>query len=95
MAELLSNDLRRRVVEAVLGGMSRRRAAEHFKVGTSRAIRWVAQSPETGDIAPKAQGGDRRSAAIEAQADCILCLVGVAGDAALAEMQGAFKVEGH
>jgi transposase len=72
MAEALSIDLRKRVVAAVTGGMSRRQAAVHFKVGVSSAIRWVAQALATGNLAPKRQGGDRRSAAIEAQADFIL-----------------------
>ena len=61
MAEALSTDLRKRVVEGVNGGMSRRQAAAHFKVGVSSAIRWVAQALLTGDVKPKAQGGDRRS----------------------------------
>lgn len=39
--------------------MSRRQAAEHFEVGTSSAIRWVAQALTTGDIADKPR---RRSA---------------------------------
>ena len=65
--EPLSTDLRKRVVDAVNGGMSRRQAAAHFKVGASSAIRWVAQSLATGDVTPKRQGGDRRSMAIEAQ----------------------------
>jgi transposase len=56
MAEPLSIDLRTRVVDAVIGGMSRRQAAEHFKVGTSSAIRWVARAVTTGDIAPKPRG---------------------------------------
>ena len=72
MAEPLSTDLRDRVVAAVKGGMSRRRAAEHFRVGVSSAIRWVAQVELTGDVRPRPMGGDHRSAAIEAQADTIL-----------------------
>jgi hypothetical protein len=35
MAEPLSTDLRQRVVDAVNGGTSRRRAGSHFKVGAS------------------------------------------------------------
>jgi len=64
MAEALSIDLRKRVVDAVTGGMSRRQAAAHFKVGVSSAIRWVAQGLATGDLAPKRRaeiGGRRRS----------------------------------
>jgi transposase len=95
MAEALSTDLRKRVVEAVNSGMSRRQAAAHFKVGASSAIRWVAQALTTGDIKPKRQGGDRRSAAIEAQADFILSLLGPGGDATLAEMRAALAAKGH
>ena len=94
MAEPLSIDLRTRVVDAVIGGMSRRQAAVHFKVGTSSAIRWVARALTTGDIAPKPQGGDRRSAAIEAEADFILSLLGAGGDATLAEMCAALAAKG-
>ena len=95
MAAALSTDLRERVVEAVNSGMSRRQAAEHFKVGVSSAIRWVAQALATGDVKPKRQGGDRRSAAIEAQADFILSLLGPGGDATLAEMRAALAAKGH
>jgi transposase len=49
MAEPISIDLRTRVVEAVIGGMSRRRVADHFKVGMSSAIRSVARALGTGD----------------------------------------------
>lgn len=95
MAEALSTDLRERVVAAVNGGMSRRQAAAHFKVGVSSAIRWTAQALATGEVRPKAQGGDRRSAAIEAQADFILSLPGPDGDATLAEMRAALAAKGH
>ncbi len=95
MGEPLSTDLRERVVDAVNGGMSRRQAAAHFKVGVSSAIRWVAQALATGDLAPKRQGGDRRSAAIEAQADFILSLLGPGSDATLAEMRAALAAKGH
>ena len=93
MAEPLSIDLRTRVVDAVIGGISRRQAAVHFKVGTPSAIRWVARALTTGDIAPKPQGGDRRSAAIEAQADFIVSLLGSGGDATLAEMCAALAAK--
>jgi transposase len=94
MAEPLSIDLRTRVVDAVVGGMSRRQAAVHFKVGTSSAIRWVARALTTGDIAPKPQGGDRRSGAIEAESDFILSLLGARCDATLAEMCAALAAKG-
>ncbi len=42
MAQALSDDLRRRVVAAVMeGGMSRRGAAQRFGIAPSTAIKWV------------------------------------------------------
>jgi len=38
-----SQDIRRRVTEAVARGMARRAAAERFAVGVSTAIRWAEQ----------------------------------------------------
>lgn len=95
MAEPLSVDLRKRVVAAVKNGMSRRRAASKFQVGVSSAIRWTAQADASGDLAPKAMGGDRRSAAIEAQAGTILSLVAATPDSTLAELQAALAEKGH
>jgi transposase len=95
MAEPLSVDLRKRVVAAVKNGMSRRRAASKFQVGVSSAIRWTAQADASGDLAPKAMGGDRRSGAIEAQAGTILSLVAATPDSTLAELQAALAEKGH
>ena len=95
MAEPLSVDVRKRVVAAVKNGMSRRRAASKFQVGVSSAIRWTAQADASGDLAPKAMGGDRRSAAIEAQAGTILSLVAATPDSTLAELQAALAEKGH
>jgi transposase len=95
MAEPLSLDLRVRVVEGVKGGMSRRRAAGLFRVGVSSAIRWVAQAETCGDLRPKPMGGDRRSAAIEAQAETILSLLAEQPDTTLAEFQDALADKGH
>lgn len=95
MAEALSTDLRERVVGAVKGGMSRRRAAAQFRVGVSSAIRWVAQAEATGDLRPKPMGGDHRSAAIEAQAETILSLLAKQPDTTLVEFQAALAKNGH
>jgi transposase len=95
MAEPLSVDLRKRVVDAVRNGMSRRRAAAQFRVGVSSAIRWSSQAETSGDIAPKPMGGDRRSAAIEAQAETILSLMAATPDSTLAELQAALAEQGH
>jgi len=95
MAEPLSTDLRERVVAAVKGGMSRRQAAAHFRVGVSSAIRWVAQAETTGDLRPKPMGGDHRSTAIEAQAETILSLLAEKPDTTLVEYQEALAKTGH
>jgi len=58
----LSDDLRQRVVDAVVsGGLSCHRAARHFRVSIASAVRWVEQYLTTGEISPKLAGGDRRS----------------------------------
>ena len=86
MSRPLSNDLRRRIVEAVDGGMSRRAAAERFGVSASTAIRLVERWRRHGCYKPSAQGGDKRSARIEAFRAEILSLVGGQVDITLAEI---------
>jgi transposase len=56
-----SNDLRQRVVAEVAAGMSRRRAASHFRVSASSAVRWTALKAETGGVSPRPRGGKSRS----------------------------------
>jgi transposase len=75
--------------------MSCREAAAHFRVGVSSAIRWVAQARETGKVTPKPQGGDRRSQAIEAQAERILALIAAKSDSTLEELKAALAADGH
>lgn len=86
MVQALSDDLRRRVVEAVEGGMSRRAAAARFGVGVSTAIRWVDRWRTTGSWAPLKFGGDQRSHRIDAHADEILELVEAKPDMTLGEI---------
>jgi transposase len=51
--------LRERVVWAVEGGLSRRRAASVFGVGIATVIDWVVVWRECGRITAKPMGGDR------------------------------------
>ena len=68
----VSDDLRERVVEAVvLGGLSRNQAAARFKVSVASAVRWVKRFNTTGEISPRrlpgaigAPAGSRRIATI-------------------------------
>ena len=86
MTQPLSNDLRRRVVVAVDGGMSRRGAARRFGIAPSTAIKWVGAWRRTGSYRPRAQGGDNRSHRIEARAAVVLALVEETPDMTLAEI---------
>jgi putative transposase len=61
MARPYSMDLRGRVVNAVDGGLSRRRAACLFGVSISTVIEWVRAWRETGSFAAKPMGGDHSS----------------------------------
>jgi len=51
----LSQDLRRRIVDLVATGASRRAAARHFQVSASSAIRFAKQAEEVGhvDVKPR------------------------------------------
>jgi len=88
MARSLSGDLRKRVIAAVAGGLSRRAAAERFGVSASSAVRWT----QTGAKVAKPQGGDRRSARIEAFADIILAAVNKEVDITLVELVELLRV---
>jgi transposase len=91
MAKALSVDLRRRVVNAIEGGLSRRQAAERFGVSASSAIRWHDRLRKQGDVAPKRQGGDRKSGRIEAEADFLLGAIAETPDITLVELQEKLK----
>ena len=87
MARTLSMDLRSRLLAAVDCGLSCRAAAIRFGVAPSTAIRWEAQRRETGDFAPKPQGGDMRSRRIEDRATDILALWEARKDISLEELR--------
>ncbi len=86
MTRALSDDIRKRLVLAVDGGMSRRSAAHRFGVAASTAITWVDQWRRVGHIRPRPQGGDRRSHRIEVHGEEILALVEDRPDITLAEI---------
>ena len=93
MAAALSEDLRIRVIRAVEGGMSRNAAARRFGVSVASAVRWMAEYLASGRTAPKPQGGDRRSARIEAQADLLKGAIRETPDITLAELRGRLIAE--
>ena len=84
----LSDDLRKRVVEAVASdGLSRNAAAKLFKISIASAVRWAKQFETTGDVSPKPLGGDRRSGRIEAHHDYLMGLIRRTPDITLLEIQ--------
>ena len=60
MTRPLSNDLRERVVSAVIGGESCRSVAARFKVAVSSVVKWAQRYRATGSVKPAKMGGYRR-----------------------------------
>lgn len=94
MGKPLSIDLRERVVAAVDGGLSCHQAAGQFGVSVSSAIRWTRLRRRKGDVRPKPQGGDMRSARIEGHAALIFSLLEARRDLTLVELRAALAEQG-
>jgi putative transposase len=62
MTRPLSNDLRERVVAAVVGGESCRSVASRFGVAVSSVVKWSQRYRATGSVAPGKMGGHRKRA---------------------------------
>jgi transposase len=60
MVRPLSNDLRKRVVAAVVGGESCRAVAGQFGVAVSSVVKWSQRYRATGSVAPGKMGGHRK-----------------------------------
>jgi transposase len=60
MSRPLSNDLRERVVAAVLAGETCRAVAERFGVAVSSVVKWSQRHRATGSVAPGKMGGHRK-----------------------------------
>jgi len=61
MGRPLSNDLRERVVTAVVGGESCRAVARRFGVAVSSVVKWSQRYRATGSVAPGKMGGHRKA----------------------------------
>jgi len=93
MAKPYSQDLRERVVAAVEGGLSRRKAAAVFDLGIRTVIEWVRRFRETGSAAAKPMGGDRRSRLTE-ERDWILGRIEAEADLSLEELRDELRERG-
>lgn len=91
MTKPLSLDLRRRVVDAIDAGQSRRAASARFGIAPSAAVKWHRLWRETGSVAPRPMGGDKRTSRIEALGSAIFAMVEEAVHITLAEIAGRLE----
>jgi len=61
MTPPLSNDLRERVIAAVVGGASCQVVATRFGVAVSSVVKWSQRHRATGSVAPGKMGGHRKA----------------------------------
>jgi len=94
MAKALSVDIRSRVVGAVGSGATHREAAGRFEVSAASVSRWRRQEREQGDVRPKALGGDRRSARIDAHKAAIVDALGPDADRTIEEVRQVLAGQG-
>jgi transposase len=87
-----SEEYRRRVVDEIAEGNSRRGAARRFKVGASSAIRWQKRLDETGSAAPAPRRGKSRSP-LEPHAAWLLALIKAEPDLSLEELTQRIESE--
>jgi transposase len=87
-----SEEYRRRVVDEIAEGSSRRGAARRFKVGVSSAIRWKRRLDETGSAAPAPRSGKSRSP-LEPYAPWLLAVIEAEPDLSLEELTQRIDAE--
>ncbi len=85
MSRSFSGDLRLRVIEAISGGLSTRKAAARFGIGVSTSGAWYRRYRETGEVVARKQGQPGGSK-LDAHETFILALVKVRPDISLAEI---------
>ena len=93
MAAPLSQDLRRRLVQAVEAGSSAREAARRFAVSGSAAIKLIRRVCETGSTAPARIGGTRKPL-LAGHEELLRQLMAAKGAMTLAEVRTALAARG-
>ena len=93
MARSYSRDLRERVVRAVEGGLSRRKAAAVFGVGIATVIEWLRVWREDGRLAALPMGGDHNSR-LKEDRDWLLERVAAQPDLTLEEFRAELAARG-
>ncbi len=94
MAKPLSMDLRERIVAARCSGGTLRAVAARFAVAPSAVSKICKRHRETGSVAPRPMGGDRRSHVIEAKGGCILALLSAEPDLTLSDLRARLGAQG-
>src|SRR5258708_10809179 len=89
MPKPYSDDLRERVIEAVVAGASRREAAESFSLSASSAVRWLQRWRDTGSARAKLSGGS--TSPLEEHGGWLLALVAGQPDLTLGEILAAMR----
>ena len=92
MPKACSEDLRKRVIEAVKAGGSRCGAAKRFAVSASSAVKWVARWRRTGAAAARPAGGSRSP--LEDHAELLLGLLAEQPDRTLDELRELLRERG-
>lgn len=93
MARAFSLDLRKRVIDAIVGGLSTRQAARRFAIGVSTAGSWYRAWRATGSLEPGRQGHPKVSK-LDGHAAFILSLVDTADrDITLAEIADRLETD--
>ena len=92
MGHCYGNDLRRRVIAAIEGGMSARAAAARYSVAPSTANNWPRRWREPGSVVPARQGQPTGSK-LDAHEAFIIDLVTSEKDIALAEIAERLATE--
>jgi len=85
MGKPLSMDLRERVIGAIEGGLSTRRAAARFSIGIATAGAWARLKRATGAVVPAKQGKPKGSV-LDAHTDFIFALIEETPDITLDEI---------
>ena len=85
MARAYSQDLRDRVIDAALSGVSARQVAARFGVGDATAIVWVRRARESGERAARKQGKPRRSK-LDPHREYLLGLIAETPDLTISEL---------
>src|SRR5947208_13813767 len=93
MARPYSRDLRERVVRAVEGGLSRRKAAAVFELAASTVVEWVRVWRQSGSLSPKPMGGDHHSR-LKDERDWRLARIAAVPDLTLEDIRAELRGRG-